>query len=119
MLYSQLICSIDDQAHQKGYAVLLGNTRRGEPGREREYVRRVETRLADGIIQLRPYSPEQGNAIPDDVACVSAAGCEASYGPAVRSDNRGAAKPIVDYLNSPRHRRIGGMSGLTDNPHAI
>jgi len=117
--YSQLIRSIEDRAHQKGYAVLLGDTRRGEPGREREYVRRVETRLADGIIQLRPYSPEQGNAIPDDVACVSAAGCEASFGPSVRIDNRAAAKTIVDYLISLGHRRIGVISGLKDNPHAI
>src|SRR5690625_7124601 len=75
--YSHLIRRIEDRAHQKGYAVLLGDTRRGDAGREREYVRGVETRLAEAIIQLRPYAPEQGNAIPDDVACLSAAGCAA------------------------------------------
>src|SRR5690625_5741263 len=112
MLYSQLICSIDDQAHQKGYAVLLGNTRRGEPGREREYVRRVETRLADGIIQLRSYSPGQGNAISDDVACVSAAGCGASFGASVRIGERGGAETFVDCLVSLGRGGIGVSCGV-------
>lgn len=117
--YSQVIRSIEDRAQQKGYAVLLGDTRRGEAEREQEYVRRVETRLADGIIQLRPHSKKQGHTIPDSVACVNAAGCELTFGPSIRIDNRGASKSMVDYLISLGHKRIGVISGLKDNPHAI
>lgn len=115
--FSEVIRSIEDRAQQKGYAVLLGDTR-DLPEREQEYIRRVETRLADGIIQLRP---DDGNSpqgsIPDDIACVNACGCESTRGPRVRIDNRGAAKKIVDYLISLGHKRIGVISGLKSNPH--
>src|SRR5690606_29471414 len=46
--FSQVIQSIEDRAQQKGYAVLLGDTRETSK-REQDYVNRVETRLADGV----------------------------------------------------------------------
>ena len=116
--YSLFIRALEDRAHQKGYAVLLGDTR-GTPERELEYIRRVETRLADGIVQLRPSSEKSQNNIPPDVPCVNACGCEYTTGPAIRIDNRGAAKSMVNYLISLGHKRIGVISGLKDNPHAI
>lgn len=116
--YSLFIRALEDRAHQKGYAVLLGDTR-GTPERELEYIRRVETRLADGIVQLRPSSEKSQNNIPADVPCVNACGCEYTTGPAIRIDNRGAAKSMVNYLISLGHKRIGVISGLKDNPHAI
>lgn len=116
--YSLFIRALEDRAHQKGYAVLLGDTR-GTPERELEYVRRVETRLADGIVQLRPSSEKSQNNIPPDVPCVNACGCEYTTGPAIRIDNRAAAKSMVSYLISLGHRRIGVISGLKDNPHVI
>lgn len=116
--YSLFIRALEDRAHQKGYAVLLGDTR-GTPERELEYVRRVETRLADGIVQLRPSSEKSQNNIPPDVPCVNACGCEYTTGPAIRIDNRGAARSMVNYLISLGHRRIGVISGLKDNPHVI
>ncbi len=116
--YSLFIRALEDRAHQKGYAVLLGDTR-GTPEREMEYIRRVETRLADGIVQLRPSSEKSQNNIPADVPCVNACGCEYTTGPAIRIDNRGAAKSMVNYLISLGHKRIGVISGLKDNPHAI
>lgn len=116
--YSLFIRALEDRAHQKGYAVLLGDTR-GTPERELEYIRRVETRLADGIVQLRPSSEKSLNNIPADIPCVNACGCEYTTGPAIRIDNRGAAKSMVNYLISLGHRRIGVISGLKDNPHAI
>lgn len=116
--YSLFIRALEDRAQQKGYAVLLGDTR-GTPERELEYIRRVETRLADGIIQLRPSSEKNQNNIPPDIPCVNACGCEYTTGPAIRIDNRGAAKTIVDYLVSLGHKRIGVISGLKDNPHAM
>jgi LacI family repressor for deo operon, udp, cdd, tsx, nupC, and nupG len=116
--YSLFIRALEDRAQQKGYAVLLGDTR-GTPEREMEYIRRVETRLADGIVQLRPSSEKSQNNIPPDVPCVNACGCEYTTGPAIRIDNRAAAKTMVNYLISLGHKRIGVISGLKDNPHAI
>nr|WP_324259869.1 LacI family DNA-binding transcriptional regulator [Cellvibrio fontiphilus] len=116
--YSLFIRALEDRAQQKGYAVLLGDTR-GTPEREMEYIRRVETRLADGIVQLRPSSEKSQNNIPPDIPCVNACGCEYTTGPAIRIDNRAAAKTMVNYLISLGHRRIGVISGLKDNPHAI
>jgi LacI family repressor for deo operon, udp, cdd, tsx, nupC, and nupG len=116
--YSLFIRALEDRAQQKGYAVLLGDTR-GTPEREMEYIRRVETRLADGIVQLRPSSEKSQNNIPADIPCVNACGCEYTTGPAIRIDNRAAAKTMVNYLISLGHRRIGVISGLKDNPHAI
>lgn len=114
--FSEVIRAIEDRAQQKGYAVLLGDSR-GQPEREKEYIRRVETRLADGIIQLRPDEADKANVIPDDIAWVNACGCESTLGPRVRIDNRGAARSLVDYLISLGHTRIGVISGLKDNPH--
>jgi len=116
--FSQVIRSIEDRAQQKGYAVLLGDTR-GVIEREKEYIRRVETRLADGVIQLRPDEPGKHTEVPDDIACVNACGCESTTGPRVRIDNRGAARAVVDYLISLGHRRIGVITGLKDNPHTV
>ncbi len=116
--YSLVIRAIEDRAQQKGYAVLLGDTR-GTPERELEYIQRVETRLADGLLQLRPHSEKAHNVIPPDLASVNACGCEYTEGPSIRIDNRGAAKTMADYLISLGHRRIGVISGLKDNPHAI
>ncbi len=116
--YSLFIRALEDRAQQKGYAVLLGDTR-GTPEREMDYIRRVETRLADGIVQLRPSSEKSQNNIPPDIPCVNACGCEYTTGPAIRIDNRAAAKTMVNYLLSLGHKRIGVISGLKDNPHAI
>lgn len=113
--YSLVIRSLEDRAKQKGYAVLLGDTR-GDVEREMEYVRRVETRLADGLVQLRP---DADSLIPLDIARVNVCGCETTEAPVVRVDNRGAAKKMVTYLASLGHRRIGVISGLRENPHSI
>lgn len=116
--YSLFIRALEDRAQQKGYAVLLGDTR-GTSEREQEYIHRVETRLADGIIQLRPSSEKSQNTIPADIPCVNACGCEFTTGPSIRIDNRAAARTMVDYLISLGHKRIGVITGLKDNPHTI
>lgn len=113
--FSQVIQAIEDRAQQKGYAVLLGDTRETSK-REQEYVNRVETRLADGVIQLRPQSM---SASTQDIPWVNACGCEDTPGPSVRIDNIAATKTIVDYLLALGHKSIGVISGLKDNPHTI
>ena len=118
LFFATVIRGIEDAAQQKGYSVLLGDTR-DSSAREEEYIRLVETRQADGILQLRPHTP--GKSLEPKVAIpmVSACGCENTPYPSVRIDNAGAAREIVDYLIGQGHHRIGVLSGLVDNPHAI
>ncbi|MBU2884404.1 LacI family transcriptional regulator [Gilvimarinus agarilyticus] len=113
---AQIVRAIEERAQQKGYAVLLGNTH-GLPEREKAYVQRVETRMADGVIQLHPDNPSSPLAIGEDIPYVKVSDCEASSGPRVRIDNRGAARSVVEYLISLGHRRIGVISGPSTNPH--
>lgn len=113
--FSQVIQAIEERAQQKGYAVLLGDTRESSK-REQEYVNRVETRLADGVIQLRPQSM---SASEQNIPWVNACGCVGTPGPSVRIDNIGATKTVVDHLLALGHTRIGVISGLKDNPHTI
>ncbi len=115
--FSEVIRSIEDRAQQQGYGVLLCDTR-DMPEREKDYIFKVETRLADGIIQLRPDDANSAlKVIPDYIASVNACGCESTKGPRVRIDNRGAAKKMADHLVELGHTRIGVITGLNDNPH--
>lgn len=114
--YSLVIRGIEARAQQRGYAVLLGDTR-DSATREQEYIKLVETRLSDGVIQFRPNSAGTLTESQKNIAYVSACGCESTPGPSVRIDNASAAKTIVDYLLSLGHKRIGVISGLKGNPH--
>ena len=114
-LFAQVIRAIEDRAQHRDYGVLLGDTGSSKT-REQDYVKMVETRLADGLIQLRPDSlitPEEY----DHVACVNACGSEETSKPTVRIDNVSAFKTVVDYLISIGHRRIGVITGLKENAH--
>jgi len=94
---------------------LLGDTRESSK-REQDYVDRVETRLADGVIQLRPQSMSATRQI---IPWVNACGCEGTPGPSIRVDNIAASKTIVDHLIALGHTRIGVITGRRDNPHSI
>ena len=113
--FAQVIQAIEDRAQKAGYAVLLGDTRELSK-REQEYVNRVETRLADGVIQLRPHSMSTNE---QNIPWVNACGCESTSGPSVRIDNIGSAEKLTDHLIDLGHRRIGVIAGLSDNPHSI
>lgn len=117
LFFATVIRGIEDAAQQKGYGVLLGDTR-DSSSREQEYTRLVETRQADGILQLRPHTPGKSLEPHNGIPTVSACGCENTPYPSVRIDNAGAAREIVDYLISQGHRRIGVLAGLPDNPHS-
>ncbi len=115
--FATVIQGIEDTAQKNGYSVLLGDTRDSEQ-REAEYIRRVETRQSDGIIQLRPH--HKGDPKPaEHLKIVNACGCEGTPYDCVRIDNVGASRAIVDHLIDMGHRRIGVISGLADNPHSI
>lgn len=117
--FSLVIRAIEDRAHEKGYSVLFGDTR-DSPSREREYIRLVESRLADGIIQLRPDA--QGDASNGQVrrfAYINLCGAERTSGPTVRIDNVHGAREMVEYLISLGHQRIGVITGFSTNAHTV
>lgn len=118
LFFTTVIRGIETVAQRRGFSVLLGDTR-DSSSQEEEYINLVETRQADGIIQLRPYN-DFDSALPrSQVLAVNASGCENTPYPSVRIDNIGAAKEVVKYLISIGHSRIGVITGLKTNPHAI
>ena len=117
LFFANAIRGIEDIAQQKGYSVLLGDTR-DLSKREQSYMNLVETRQADGIIQLRPHRVDLPTP-PQNIPIINACGCENTPYPSVRIDNSGASKTAIDYLISQGHKRIGVISGLRDNPHTI
>jgi LacI family repressor for deo operon, udp, cdd, tsx, nupC, and nupG len=118
LFFTTVIRGIESVAQKRGFSVLLGDTR-DSLQREQEFINLVETRQADGIIQLRPYSGEESALPKQNVLAVNASGCENTPYPSVRIDNIGAAKQVVKYLISLGHARIGVISGLHKNPHSI
>ena len=111
--FSEVIQAIEDRAQDRGYAVLLGDTRESLV-REQDYVNRVETRLADGVIQLRPQSKSSGE---HNIPWVNACGGDHTTGPSIRIDNAGAAAKAVEYIIGLGHTRIAVFTGKPDNPH--
>jgi len=116
--FANVTAGIEATAWQRGYSVLLGDTR-DSPEREEHYARLVETRLADGVIQLSPdYAPEDMRRSAT-YPMVHACGCELTEAPSVRIDNAGAMRELVEHLVGLGHRRIATISGPRANPHAI
>ena len=118
VFFAKVISGIEQVAQDEGFSVLLGDTR-DSVGRENEFIRMVETRLADGIINLRPYSDKDSALPKEGVLAVAASSCENTPYTSVRIDNAGASAKVVNHLISMGHRRIGVISGLKHNPHTI
>ena len=116
LFFAKVIGGIEDIAQKNGYSVLLGDTRNSHQ-RTQDYVNLVETRQADGIIQLRPHYEGQSILPKKNVIAVNAGGCEFTPYPSVRIDNTDAAEKVISYLIDNGHRRIGVISGMPDNPH--
>jgi len=116
--FSQVIRSVELQAQKKGYSVLLGDTQDNST-REKEYIRLVETRLADGIIQLRPASEEFNQTRKFSFPYLHLCATESTPGPCIRVDNVTAFEHMVEYLISLGHQRIGLITGLKGNPHTV
>lgn len=116
--FAEIIRGIEQVAQQHGYAVLLGDTE-GREDREDYYVGLVETRQADGLIQLHPRLPKAACGangvleIPLVNACeyIENAPC-----PRVGIDNVAAAKEMTAYLLGLGHRRIGVVLGPDSSP---
>jgi len=115
--FAEIIRGIEQVAQQHGYAVLLGDTE-GREDREAYYAGLVETRQADGLIQLHPRLPKVaqgagGSDIPLVNACeyIVDAPC-----PRVGIDNVAAARDMTAYLIGLGHRRIGAILGPNSSP---
>lgn len=115
--FSQVIAGIENTATKRGYAVLLGDTH-DSLERENHYLQLVESRLADGVIQLSPDYVKRADDSKPRYPVVHACGCELTEAPSVRIDNIGAAREMVEHLVAQGHRRIAAISGPEDNPHA-
>ena len=116
--YSRVIRGAEFAAQERGYSVLLGDIR-DSLQREREYVKLVETRLSDGIIQFRPSQERSTVEEEPTFPMVYACGCERTPLPSVRIDNVDAAKTVVDYLIAQGHKRIAVLCGTEANPHTV
>lgn len=116
--FAEIIRGIEQVAQQHGYAVLLGDTE-GREDREDYYVRLVETRQADGVIQLHPRLPKaaRGATAPLDIPLVNACEyIEDAPCPRVGIDNAAAAREMTKYLLDLGHRRIGVVLGPDSSP---
>lgn len=118
LFYTKVIRAIQETAIQNGYNILLGETRDNER-REAEYIRLVESRQADGVIQLRPHTPDYKLLPNQHIPAVAACGASGTPYVSVRMDHAAASLSIMNYLISMGHKRIGCIAGLEDNPHSI
>lgn len=113
--FGKVTAGIESTAWRRGYSVFLGDTRDSRE-REQHYSALVETRLADGVIQL---SPDYDHAETPPYPVIHACGCELTEAPSVRIDNAGATRELVDHLLAKGHRRIAVITGPVANPHTI
>jgi LacI family repressor for deo operon, udp, cdd, tsx, nupC, and nupG len=118
LFFAKVISGIESVAQRAGYNVLLGDTK-DSSSKENDFIRMVETRLADGVINLRPYVKNDSLLPRAGVFAVSASSCEGTPYSSVRIDNVGAAYKVVTHLIKLGHKRIGVISGLKENPHTL
>ncbi len=118
--FARVVRGVEQVAQEAGYAVLLGDTR-DDPEREAEYLNLVQSRQADGVIQLSPridpvalrrlWKDEAAPAIVNACECVDIDFC-----PRVRIDNVAAGRAMTEHLLMLGHRRIGVVAGPLTSP---
>lgn len=116
--FAEIIRGIEQVAQQHGYAVLLGDTE-GREDREAYYAGLVETRQADGVIQLHPRLPKAARGADGTLEIPLVNACEYIEGapcPRVGIDNAAAAREMTEYLLKLGHRRIGVVLGPSSSP---
>ncbi|MCU4675957.1 LacI family transcriptional regulator [Catenovulum sp. 2E275] len=118
LFFTKVIRAIQETAIKNGYNILLGETR-DSMEREAEYIKLVETRQADGVIQLSPHTPDRDLLPHPHIHAVAACGATGTPYTSVRMDHVAASFAIVNYLVSMGHKRIGCITGLEKNPHSI
>jgi LacI family repressor for deo operon, udp, cdd, tsx, nupC, and nupG len=116
--FSVLLRGVEEEAHNAGYSVLIGNTY-NDPRREEAYASQIMARRADGLILVTGRLPRfggiPGGSLPPIVA-VSASIPKVRI-PTVRIDDFAAAQGAVEYLIGLGHRRIGYIGGPPQHVH--
>lgn len=114
--FARVISGIQQAAQRAGYGVLLCNTQ-GDDQIETRYAGLVNSRQADGLIQLRAHDPFLAENRPQPLPMVNA--CEvldAPPCPSIRLDNRAAARDMTEHLIGLGHRRIAMIKGPRRSP---
>lgn len=115
-----IIRAIEEEAHNHGYAVLLGDTRYTVEGEE-QYAAMLATREADGLIFLGHRLPGAVQPLIEQLGANAPVvnGCEfdPELGvPSAHIDNCAAAAEAMDHLYALGHRHIGVLAGPTSGP---
>ena len=110
--YLEIFRGVEEQAHELGYSVLMGNTR-NDASREKMYFEMVDGRQADGIILMTGLLGKDDfkarEAWPPMVVALEYV--PGFQFPTIQIDNERAAAKAVEYLVSLGHRRIAHISG--------
>lgn len=113
--YSDILAGMDACAHEYGYSMMVTATY-SSASRERELVRLLRERQADGVIMLASTLPaDEMRALGSQFAVVEC--CEYTEGSGisfVSVDNFAASREATAYLIRAGHRLIG-MSSSTNN----
>ncbi len=118
--FAQTIDGISSTLTESGYNILLANTRDSQE-EELRYLTLFYEKRVDGILYFATDINERHlQALSKLRIPVVIVGQSGSYlnCPAVRLDNFGAARAMVNYLVSIGHRRIGFI-GVSDHDHDI
>jgi LacI family transcriptional regulator len=105
-----------DVLHEAGYALLLTNSE-GNAERERELLKRLNRRQADGILlgQYSTLTPEFDAFLHTlNVPIVLVDRDEPVWADSVSADHYHSARRITDHLLSLGHRRIAMITGQED-----
>lgn len=111
---AKVVGGIESVGKKRGYSVLLGDTRYS-PEWESEYFKLIDTRQADGFIQLSAslpkqyYDKNQKTPFVNACECIPDAPC-----PTFKVDNEQAAQSMTQYLLSMGHRKIACLTGPLD-----
>ncbi|MEJ2385585.1 MAG: LacI family DNA-binding transcriptional regulator [Xanthomonadales bacterium] len=108
---ARLIAGIERVAREKGYSVLLGNTR-GSEAREREFAAMARSGQADGIILMSHRMPFTAASVDERPPLVN--GCEFTGHadiPCVSIDDRAAGADATRHLLDLGHREIAVITG--------
>ncbi|SEG55923.1 transcriptional regulator, LacI family [Actinacidiphila yanglinensis] len=114
--YALMARSVEDEAHRRGYVVLVGSTN-DEPRREREVIAAFTARQVDGLI-LVPTNGGHGflkqpMAAGTRVVCVDRPGKGLDVD-TVTVDNRAGAQRAVTHLLGHGHTRIAYLGDRFD-----
>lgn len=110
-LASQVMLGVEEEARERGYAVMLGRTG-AQSAYIAGYLRTLRTYRAAGVILISAViTPETRLLLGPKVPLISVAISDKSGSPSVAIDDELAAYDATRYLLKLGHRRIGLLNG--------